>query len=284
MPGWANIDYGGQDPRFGDYYGEGYSGYDANPYLGYYGGYNTGTYAFPNTAASAGGYGPQRFAYPNVGSPYGSGYYGTDEYGYPFYGTGYGLPPRGGANANPTPQYPGFGPTTGYGRQMSGYLRGGQGQGWQQGPHAGKGPKRSDSRIQDEVSQRLTQHGQLDASNIDVNASNGVVTLTGTVDSRQAKRTADQLADAVPGVQDVLNRLTIQQGGQSGQPSQRQAQASGTVTRRTGSRASAASQGQGQGQEQQHDLPATIEESPPIVIPATGARSSSKQPPKTQGR
>ena len=274
MPGWADIDYGGQDPRFGDYYGEGYSGYDSNPYLGYYGGYNTGSYAFPNTVASAGGYGPQRFAYPNVGSPYGSGFYGTDQDGYPFYGTGFGLPPRGGGN--PTPQFPGFGPTRGYGRQMSGYLRGGHGQQQApQGPHAGKGPKRSDSRLQDEVCQRLTQHGRLDASNIDVKVNDSIVTLTGSVDSRQAKRTAEDVADAVPGVRDVQNRLTIQQGGQQGQ---RQSQTAGRGTRRTGAT------GGGQVHAAHNDLPATIEDSPPIVIPVTQTRPGSEQSSKKQER
>jgi len=226
MSGWANIDYGGNDPRFGDYYGAGYSGYDSQPYLGYYGGYNAGSYAYPTMPPEEyGGYGAQRYAYPNVGSPFGSGYYGTDQYGYPYYGSGYGMPPYAG---NPTPAYPGFGPTTGYGRRTSGYLQGNAptnqrqrtqhpGTSWRQGPHAGKGPKRSDARIQDEVSARLTQHGNLDASNITVQVDHGEVTLSGSVSSRQDKREAERVADAVPGVQDVHNQLTIQAGSSQAQ-------------------------------------------------------------------
>ncbi|HET7037496.1 MAG TPA: BON domain-containing protein [Thermomicrobiaceae bacterium] len=99
----------------------------------------------------------------------------------------------------------------------------------QPGPHTGKGPKRSDQHIDDEVRSHLTQHGHLDASNIDVNVSNGVVTLTGTVDSRQAKRTAEQVTDSVPGVKDVTNQLKIQQQQQQqGQQSQQSQQTTST--------------------------------------------------------
>ncbi|HET7037480.1 MAG TPA: BON domain-containing protein [Thermomicrobiaceae bacterium] len=118
-------------------------------------------------------------------------YYGG--YGYDFRGEGFGGMAQGYPN-------PGFGSSGQRGGMTS------------QGPHAGKGPKRSDSRIQDEVSQRLTQHGQLDASNIDVKVNDSIVTLSGSVASRQAKRTAEDVADAIPGVRDVLNQLTIQQG------------------------------------------------------------------------
>ena len=120
-------------------------------------------------------------------------YYGG--YGYDFRGEGFGGMAQGYPN-------PGFG--------SSGQRAGVAGQ-WPRGPHAGKGPKRSDSRLQDEVCQRLTQHGRLDASNIDMKVNDSIVTLTGSVDSRQAKRTAEDMADAVPGVRDVLNQLTIQQ-------------------------------------------------------------------------
>lgn len=111
--------------------------------------------------------------------------------------------------------------------QQTGMQRQGQsqGQGQQQmprGPHTGKGPKRSDQNIDDEVRRHLTQHGHLDASKVDVNVKNGVVTLTGTVDTRQDKRTAEQVADSVPGVKDVENQLKIQQNQQSQQGMQTQ--------------------------------------------------------------
>ncbi len=82
----------------------------------------------------------------------------------------------------------------------------------QEGPHVGKGPKgyrRSDERIYDDVCSNLWQHGQIDASDIDVSVENGEVTLKGTVDSRSTKRMAEDTADSIPGVQDVHNQLKI---------------------------------------------------------------------------
>lgn len=83
------------------------------------------------------------------------------------------------------------------------------------GPHAGRGPKgwkRSDERIMDEVCERLEEHPDLDASGIEVSVSEGEVTLAGTVDDRSAKRLAEDLAEAVPGVRDVHNRMRVGSG------------------------------------------------------------------------
>ncbi len=85
------------------------------------------------------------------------------------------------------------------------------------GPHAGHGPQnyqRSDQRVKGDVSDQLTAHPRLDARGITVEVNDGEVTLTGTVDSRQAKRTADDIADSVPGVKDVHNQLRVLQQGQ----------------------------------------------------------------------
>lgn len=86
--------------------------------------------------------------------------------------------------------------------------------GWVNGPYTGVGPRnyrRSDERIQDDVNDRLTWHGYLDARDIEVRVDDGVVTLSGTVDSRRAKRMAEDVADNVPGVWDVNNNLTIRE-------------------------------------------------------------------------
>ncbi len=94
-----------------------------------------------------------------------------------------------------------------------------------EGPFSGKGPKgyqRSDERIMEDVCDRLTQHGQLDASNVQVEVNNGEVTLKGTVDSRWAKRTAEDTADSVNGVKDVHNQLRIAQSDQGMQDQQQQ--------------------------------------------------------------
>jgi hypothetical protein len=88
------------------------------------------------------------------------------------------------------------------------------------GPHAGRGPQgyqRSDSRIEEDACERLTHHGMLDASGIQVQVNNGEVTLTGTVESRQAKRMAEDILDSISGVRDVNNQLRVQGQGQMGQ-------------------------------------------------------------------
>jgi hypothetical protein len=97
-----------------------------------------------------------------------------------------------------------------------------------EGPLTGAGPQnfqRSDERIKEDIHDRLTRHGHLDARNIQLQVNNGDVTLNGTVDSRQAKRTACDLAESVPGVKDVHNNLTIKQPtGQQGQQGQQASQ------------------------------------------------------------
>jgi hypothetical protein len=82
----------------------------------------------------------------------------------------------------------------------------------QAGPYAGRGPKgyqRSDERIREEVSERLTDDDRIDASGIEVAVTTGEVTLTGTVESRRMKRLAEDLAESVRGVRDVHNQLRV---------------------------------------------------------------------------
>ena len=81
-----------------------------------------------------------------------------------------------------------------------------------EGPHRGRGPqgyRRSSERIEEDVNDRLTEHGHLDASDVRVSVEEGEVTLEGTVESRRAKRLADDIAGSVRGVRDVHNRLRI---------------------------------------------------------------------------
>lgn len=80
------------------------------------------------------------------------------------------------------------------------------------GPYTGRGPqdyRRSESAIREEVCERLTRHGQVDASAITVRVEDGEVVLEGDVDSRAAKRMAEDAADSVSGVRDVHNRLRV---------------------------------------------------------------------------
>lgn len=61
----------------------------------------------------------------------------------------------------------------------------------------------------EDVCELLTDHGDLDASDIEVFVDQGDVILRGTVRSRWAKYYAEDLAMAVNGVNDVVNELKI---------------------------------------------------------------------------
>lgn len=85
--------------------------------------------------------------------------------------------------------------------------------------HRGTGPKgyiRSDERIKEDVSERLMDDGQLDASDIEVMVQDGEVTLTGTVPERFAKRHAEDVAERASGVKHVQNNLRVASSGQAG--------------------------------------------------------------------
>ena len=81
------------------------------------------------------------------------------------------------------------------------------------GQFAGRGPKgyrRSDERILDDINERLTQDPHIDASDIEVQVLNCEVTLLGTVDHREAKRRAEDIAESVFGINDVQNQIKVQ--------------------------------------------------------------------------
>ena len=83
------------------------------------------------------------------------------------------------------------------------------------GYYRGRGPRgyrRADERIEEEINDRLTDHPYLDATDIEVIVDNGEVTLNGAVDSRQAKRLAEDVAESVSGATNVENRLRVTRG------------------------------------------------------------------------
>lgn len=87
---------------------------------------------------------------------------------------------------------------------------------WPDAGHRGRGPKdykRSDERISDDAHQQLTDDPWLDASNINVSVSGGEVTLSGTVDSREAKHRAERCVEDISGVTHVQNNLRVESGG-----------------------------------------------------------------------
>ncbi|MBX6342856.1 MAG: BON domain-containing protein, partial [Thermomicrobiaceae bacterium] len=168
------------------------------------------------------------------GERYGQPYraYGS-EYGRGYGAEGYREPWRGGWGREGTRYGPIYGTETWRVTET-----------WQAGPYAGRGPRgyqRSDDRIRDDVCERLTWNGQVDASDIEVRVDNGEVTLSGTVDDRMQKRMAEDVAEMVPGVRDVHNELRVRQGaapewrqeyrGTAGMPT---GAAAGTMTGTTG--------------------------------------------------
>jgi osmotically-inducible protein OsmY len=236
------------EPRRGEYSRE----YGEDPYRGYrregygYGGWaREGEGEYPR-----GGYG----GYAREGRGYGQR--GYDEYGRERYG-GYGREGYGGYGR----ELYGGQEGGGYGYQRGGY-RGGEERGyggreergwwdratdevsswfgdeeaerrrrldeWREGRHRGRGPKgyaRSDDRIREDVCDRLSDHPVVDASDVEVQVSNCEVTLTGTVDSREERRRAEECAERVSGVSHVQNNLRVKQRttGGSGMSSGRMA-------------------------------------------------------------
>ena len=89
-----------------------------------------------------------------------------------------------------------------------------------EGAHRGRGPqgyKRSDERINEDVHERLTDDPHIDASGIVVAVKDGEVTLSGTVESRDAKHHAEHLVEHLNGVKHVQNNLRVDEhGGQRG--------------------------------------------------------------------
>ncbi len=80
------------------------------------------------------------------------------------------------------------------------------------GSHAGKGPKgynRSDDRIKEDICEMLTHHSEIDATEITVDVKKGIVTLSGTVESRQIKRITEEFVERSSGVKDIQNDLQV---------------------------------------------------------------------------
>jgi osmotically-inducible protein OsmY len=234
-------------------YGRDDMGYGRNRLQGYG---STGYRDFPPSRYGEGDYGDAGLGYrgsqvyegpsSGMGAPRGPGY-GSQAYGgqsYQGYGgqggsEGYG----GGASGQ-----------GGGGRAFGGWDRGQQSYGQQQGysqqgrgygqasafgsgdnsalqrmsdgDQRGRGPKnysRADDRIRDDINDRLTDDPWLDASEIEVTVATAEVTLTGTVDTRDDKRRAEDIVEQVSGVKNVQNSLRVQPTGDTASAGQRTA-------------------------------------------------------------
>jgi hypothetical protein len=165
-----------------------------------------------------GGYSPSPYDYGDSGYGYGSGGYG------PAYGQAFEEDYMGSANAPVQSGAFGQGPG-GYGGGFSqglagrggygpgsGYTRGAYEPGFRPESQSGKGPKgyvRSDERLKEDISEKLMRHPAIDASDISVEAKNGAVILTGSIDNRQLKHYVEDLVESCAGVRDIDNRLTV---------------------------------------------------------------------------
>jgi osmotically-inducible protein OsmY len=257
-------DMGGYGQGVGGYgggYGQGMSGQT------YGGGYSSRSQWERDYGRQGGGYGQSQHGQGGYGqSGYGvqreqGGYYGQTGRGYgqsaeygqqssQRYGQGqsYGQDHGYAQGGYGLSSGQGYGGQSGYGQSGQGFGQSGYGQsgqprygqgmqsqhgefGRQMGRHSGRGPKgymRSDERIREDVNDRLTDDPDIDASEIEVKVSNCEVTLTGTVDGREAKRRAEECTESVSGVRNVQNNLRVQRGAES--------QQSGEDAARTGKR------------------------------------------------
>ena len=98
------------------------------------------------------------------------------------------------------------------------------------GLFVGYGPRgyhRSDERIQDDINDRLTWDGRIDATDVHVQVRDGLATLSGVTDSRYEKRVAEEIAEQEPGVWDVDNEIRVRQ--HRGQPRSRAQEERSTI-------------------------------------------------------
>ncbi|WP_126173843.1 BON domain-containing protein [Altericroceibacterium xinjiangense] len=83
-----------------------------------------------------------------------------------------------------------------------------------QSGYAGHGPanySRSDDRVLEDASDRLTDDWRVDARNVEVTVNDGEITLNGTVRSREQKHRAERCVESLSGVRHVQNNLRVQE-------------------------------------------------------------------------
>ena len=216
--GWQSGGYGqrqgGEWGRMGRYGEEGWQGGGQSRYGGQQGGnYRMDRDYGQGQSGWRGGYEGQGMGRPYVGeSSYGGsrgGNWGGGQGGYGSSG-GYGGYGRGGAYGQ---QQGGRGFWDRASDEVSSWFGDDEARRRRErDEHRGRGPKgytRSDERIREDVNDRLTDDGWLDASDVEVQVSSAEVTLTGEVSSREEKRRAEDIVEAVSGVKHVQNNLRV---------------------------------------------------------------------------
>ena len=164
-------------------------------------------------------------SYGTTGSPYDEGdvgsWYGGDtgmgDTGSSQYPNQYGNQNRDRAGSAPGQQF-----WRAYGERYTGQsgqrhgggdrFRSADSQEW--GRFSGRGPRgyrRGDDRIREDVCELLTRHGEIDASEMDVEVADATVTLRGTAESGRMRRLTEELIEDIPGVREVRNELRVNQ-------------------------------------------------------------------------
>ena len=226
--------YRGDTQSFDDY-DQSYGGstYDRQGRERQSSGRSGGVYGDYGRSARGGGYEPERFGFSASGSgSYGSAAYGSSNYGSSDYGSGgYDQQRRGGAasdyGAN-APRGGGHIPPRQYDPDERGFFDRASDavMSWfgdddaarrrqmdARADHRGKGPAgytRSKERILEDANERLMHDSSVDASRINVTCEDNEITLTGTVDSRSAKRRAEDIVENISGVKHVQNNLRVE--------------------------------------------------------------------------
>jgi len=75
------------------------------------------------------------------------------------------------------------------------------------------GRELDDKAIQSDVADRLKKEPVYKFSDVDVKTFDGIVQLSGFVNTEDQKRRAEEIARNVPGVQQVVNNLVLKPGG-----------------------------------------------------------------------
>ncbi len=171
-----------------------------------------------NSGYGGSGYGRREFGPSHYSEPYGTRSY-SDVYGDRAYRAR--EPEREAAWRHPSSWYAGERNTLENWPEEDGFSKrvnhGYRGAGGYRSPphndgHRGRGPKgyaRSDERIREDVCDGLTYDRYIDASHVEVMVKSGEVTLSGKIESRGARRHAEELAERALGVKHVQNNLRV---------------------------------------------------------------------------
>jgi hypothetical protein len=210
--------FGQRDESRPGWYSRGHTGsYGGGSGGGYQGGYGGGGYGGSSgtnyTGGSEGGYGGSQGYGGTQGYGASQGYGGSRAYGGQ---RGYGGGQGSSLGASSFGSRGSFGSSSDQGFRSRDFGSPGSDlSSNQRGSFAGRGPKgytRTDERIREDVCDRLSMDDDIDASEIDVRVENGEVTLEGTVPTRSMKHQAEDLAEDLPGVKDVHNKLRVMKG------------------------------------------------------------------------